>query len=145
MRGMSNRAFLLRGRRIFGELQRLIENFPKIFESGLDTGGTVHNAEGSHLPFRQRESFPQAKKAPPRKQELRRKRDCNLVRRLRLDSGRGKPYRRSQAVRQGTLTPSFAGSNPAVCARSSAHAKYKLNGLPGIEHKKEAETCTYRG
>lgn len=37
------------------------------------------------------------------------------------------------------------GSSPTVCTRSSAHAKYKLNGLPGIEHKKEAETCTYRG
>nr|DAG43325.1 MAG TPA: hypothetical protein [Caudoviricetes sp.] len=60
MRGMSNRAFLLRERRIFGELQRLIENFPKILESGLDTGGTVHNAEGSNLPFRQRESSLQA-------------------------------------------------------------------------------------
>ena len=39
----------------------------------------------------------------------------------------------------------YVGSNPTVCARSSAHAKYKLNGLPGIEHKKEAETCTYLG
>ena len=37
------------------------------------------------------------------------------------------------------------GSSPTVCTRSSAHAKYKLNGLPGIEHKKKAETCTYRG